>query len=185
MLQPALIDVIVIRCGFCTSIYVSNKNPCHMRRLNRQSKKKCLSPVQCRHIRGRALHARPRVFVGADCVGLKIGRIALEPLGNDAQLALASEKDKATRSMMSWNTCVVSMSELCLSMERVALSFSKATTNCASLPRVSKAMHPRFKPEQSAPANTRGLACGALPPRFRHFTGERHFLLVFPVDLRM
>ena len=38
--------------------------------------------------------------VGADCVGLNLGRIALEPLGIDAQLVCASEKDKATRAML-------------------------------------------------------------------------------------
>ena len=64
---------------------------------------KCLSPVQCRHLGGRAPHARPRVFVGADCAGLNLGCIALETLGIDAQSSFAFEKDKATRSMRKHN----------------------------------------------------------------------------------
>ena len=41
------------------------------------------------------------MFVGADCAGLNLGCIALETLGIDAQLVFASEKDKATRSMLN------------------------------------------------------------------------------------
>jgi len=43
------------------------------------------------------------MLVGADCAGVNIGRIALETLGTDAQLAVASEKDKATRAMLTHN----------------------------------------------------------------------------------
>ena len=40
------------------------------------------------------------VFVDADCTGLNLGRIALGPLGIDAQLVFASEKCKATHAML-------------------------------------------------------------------------------------
>ena len=80
LLQPELIDAIAI-LRVSARVHVCKQQPLSHAEVEKLQLRKCPSPVQCRHIGGRASHARPRVFVGADCAGMNIGRIALETIG--------------------------------------------------------------------------------------------------------